>query len=106
MSIEEDGFVIRSSDSEPGTIQVVGELDAHAANKLDDVVDQLLASGVTNLVMDIGALTFIDSSGLRSLIRARKRLGDQPNAVVLRDPQAGTLRLLEITGLSEQFPVV
>ena len=56
--------------------------------------------------MDIGGLTFIDSSGLRSLIRARKRLGDQPNAVVLRDPQAGTLRLLEITGLTEQFSVI
>ena len=106
MSIEEDGFLIRASESEPGTIQVRGELDAHAANKLDDVVDHLLAGGVTNLVMDIGGLTFIDSSGLRSLIRARKRLGDHPNAVVLRDPQAGTLRLLEITGLTEQFPVV
>jgi len=106
MSIEDDGFVIRSSDSERGTIQVGGELDAHAANKLDDMVDELLADGVTRLVMDIGGLTFIDSSGLRSLIRARKRLGDQPGAVVLRDPQATTLRLLEITGLTEQFPVV
>ena len=46
------------------------------------------------------------NKALRSLIRARKRLGDQPNAVVLRDPQAGTLRLLEITGLTEQFPVI
>ena len=106
MSIDDDGFVIRPSDTEPGTILVEGELDAHAANKLDDVVDQLLADGATSLVMDIGGLTFIDSSGLRSLIRARKRLGDHPNAVVLRDPQAGTLRLLEITGLTEQFPVV
>ena len=106
MSVEDEGFVIRSSDSEPGTIQVGGELDAHAANKLDDVVDELLANGVTSLVMDMGGLTFIDSSGLRSLIRARKRLGDQPRAVVLRDPQAGTVRLLEITGLTEQFPVV
>ena len=106
MSVEDEGFVIRSSESEPGTIEVGGELDAHAANKLDDVVDDLLANGVTSLVMDMGGLTFIDSSGLRSLIRARKRLGDQPRAVVLRDPQAGTLRLLEITGLTDQFPVV
>jgi anti-sigma B factor antagonist len=106
MSVDDEGFVIRSSDSEPGTIQVGGELDAHAANKLDDVVDELLANGVTSLVMDMGELTFIDSSGLRSLIRARKRLGDQPRAVVLRDPQAGTVRLLEITGLTDQFPVV
>jgi anti-anti-sigma factor len=106
MSIEDEGFVIRSLDSEPGTIQVEGELDAHAANKLDDLVDELLASGVTSLVMDMGGLTFIDSSGLRSLIRARKRLGDQPRAVVLRAPQAGTVRLLEITGLTDQFPVV
>ena len=106
MSTDEDGFVIRSSDTEPGTILVGGELDAHAANKLDDVVDQQIADGVTSLVMDIGGLTFIDSSGLRSLIRARRRLGDHPTAVVLRDPQAGTLRLLEITGLTEQFPVV
>ena len=62
MSIEDDGFVIRSSDSERGTIQVGGELDAHAANKLDDMVDELLAQGVTRLVMDIGGLTFIDKA--------------------------------------------
>jgi anti-anti-sigma factor len=48
---------------------------------------------------------FIDSSGLRSMIRARKQVGDDESALQIRDPQPATVRLLEITGLTAHFPV-
>jgi anti-anti-sigma factor len=54
----------------------------------------------------LGEISFIDSSGLRSLIRARQQLGDGTDAVHLRNPQPGTMRLLEITGLQDQFRLV
>ena len=56
--------------------------------------------------IDLEQISFIDSSGLRSLIRARQALGDGADSVKLRNPQPSTMRLLEITGLQDQFRLV
>jgi anti-anti-sigma factor len=87
-----------------GTLLLSGELDASSAPRVDEAVDLLVSDGARNLVIDLAEVTFIDSSGLRSLIRARKNLGED-DAVQLRSPQVGTIRLLEITGLTDQFPI-
>lgn len=87
-----------------GTLLLSGELDASSSPQVDEAVDVLVAGGATELLIDLGDVTFIDSSGLRSLIRARKALGNG-DVVRLRNPQVGTVRLLEITGLTDQFPV-
>lgn len=87
-----------------GVLSLSGELDASSAPQVDQAVDTLVTSGAADLVIDLGEVTFIDSSGLRSLIRARKGLGGG-EAVKLRNPQVGTIRLLEITGLTDQFPL-
>ncbi len=79
-----------------------GELDAHAAQSFDRAVDELAGDGLQALSIDLANVSFIDSSGLRSLIRARKSL--VPDArVCLRAPQPGAMRLLEITGLVDEF---
>jgi len=94
------------ADSDVSVLVVRGELDAYSAPTLDAVVEQVLARGAQRLVLDLGEVAFIDSSGLRSMIRARKQVGDEAGALRIRDPQPSTMRLLEITGLTEHFPVV
>jgi anti-anti-sigma factor len=94
------------ADSDVSVLVVRGELDAYSAPTLDAVVEQVLAKGAQRLVLDLGDVAFIDSSGLRSMIRARKQVGDEAGALRIRDPQPSTMRLLEITGLTEHFPVV
>lgn len=81
-----------------------GELDAHTAPQLDEVIVDIVSGGAEQLVLDMGGVEFVDSSGLRSLIRARTE-GDAERVVVIRDPSAATLRLLEITGMTEHFTI-
>jgi anti-anti-sigma factor len=88
------------------TLNLSGELDTSSARAVDRTIDEVIAAGVTMLVIDLGEVSFIDSSGLRSLIRARQQLGDDTDVVRLRNPQPGTMRLLEITGLQDQFRLV
>jgi anti-anti-sigma factor len=95
----------RELEGRQGVLTLVGELDTAAAHDVDRAVDQLVEDGVTSLVIDLDQVSFIDSSGLRSLIRAKQQLGDA-HAVHLRSPQAATRRLLEITGLEDQFRLV
>jgi len=75
-----------------GVYVLEGELDLMTARDLDDVVSRG-ADG--ELILDIERLTFIDSSGLRTLIRlAHGRPEDRP--LVLRRPSSSAKRLLDI----------
>ena len=76
----------------PGVYVLEGELDAVTVSRLDDTVDHT-ADG--RLILDIERLTFIDSTGLRALIRiALERPQDDP--VVLRHPSASAERVLQV----------
>lgn len=85
-------------------ICVSGDLDAHTAPRLDEAVGELIRSGSTRIVLQMDEVGFVDSSGLRSMIRARDEGGDT-RAVVIRAPSVATLRLLEITGMTEHFEI-
>jgi anti-anti-sigma factor len=88
------------------TILIVrGELDAYSAPTLDAAFDQALADGAQHLVLDLTEVGFIDSSGLRSMIRARKEVDNAPGALRIRNPQPATVRLLDITGLTDHLPL-
>lgn len=84
-------------------ITAAGELDPATAPQLDRVIADARADGATELVIDLAGVTFVDSSGLRSLIAAHKLT--QPLPLVVRRPSAFVTQLLEITGLDEQFVI-
>ena len=75
-----------------GVYVLEGELDLMTARDLDEIVSH---DARGDLVLDIERLTFIDSSGLRTLIRlAHARPEDRP--LVLRRPSSAAKRLLDI----------
>jgi anti-anti-sigma factor len=98
-----DLVVRHAVEDEVATVVVSGEIDSHSAPRLEEALAELVDGGARQLVLDVGGVGFIDSSGLRVLIATRKRLGEDSEALVLRHPTPGTLRLLEMTGLTEQF---
>ena len=57
------------------TVVVGGEIDSHSAPRLEETLVSLVEGGATRVVLDLGGVGFIDSSGLRVLIATRKRLG-------------------------------
>ena len=94
---------VTAEDGVP-VLLIRGELDAYSAPTLDAAVTKVLDGGAARLVLDLSDVGFIDSSGLRSMIRARKQVGDEPSALSIRNPQPTTVRLLDITGLTDHFP--
>lgn len=89
---------------EGDTISITGDLDAHTAPRLDEVLDPMLERGADPIVLHMGAVGFIDSSGLRCMIRARHS-GEADRDVIIEEPSSATLRLLEITGMLDQFTI-
>ncbi len=92
-----DLFRVTSRDFEDGRIFVlIGELDISSGQGLPE---QLQGPPGSVVVLDLSELTFIDSSGLGAIHKARRlAIKDGGNLVVCR-PQENVLRVLQLTGL-------
>ena len=55
------------------TLRLGGRMDTTAAPELESVVDSSLA-GVQELILDLEALEYISSAGLRVILKARKMM--------------------------------
>lgn len=80
-----------------------GELDIATVPHLDAAFDAALATDAKHILIDLAGISFIDSTGLRLLIRMKEscedgRLSIRSNAVVDR--------LLQVTGLADQLPLI
>lgn len=94
---------IRVSIDEHGTVVAVGDIDLAGGPLLDTAI--MRHETTKPVVIDLEAVDFIDSSGLRSLLAASRRAEGRGTVVVLRKPSAGVMRLLAITGTTEQFQI-
>ena len=83
-----------------------GELDIATTPELEQVLREATADGVTEIVLDLRELTFMDSTGLRALAQANWRAEEcgVTLAIIRGSPQIE--RVLEISGLGTLLPLV
>ena len=86
-------------------VEVRGELDAATGPLLQDLLDQLMAEGERHLAVDLSEASFVDSTGLGTLLAAHRRMQAHHGVLVLRDPRPPARRLLELTALNDVFTV-
>ena len=92
-------------DGARAVVTIQGELDAYSAPSLEEEVSQLLGDGVTELVLNLSGTKFLDSSGLRAILTAQRRLSERDGRLSLRAPSEPVRRLLDITGLTDHFVI-
>ena len=66
----------KNADNDILTVELEGRLDTVTAPDLENELKDSL-EGVTSLVMDLGALDYISSAGLRVLLSAQKTMNRQ-----------------------------
>jgi anti-sigma B factor antagonist len=86
-------------------VAVEGELDLFTAPFLRDEVRDAIKQDSSKLVLDLGALSFMDSSGLSVLIEAWRLATGEGGGVSLAAPQAPVARILRTTGLDRRIKV-
>lgn len=103
-----DGFEYDTSGAgDERLVTARGEIDASTARglaaALDDVLDT--APAVT-LTVDLGDVSFLDSTGLGVLVKAKKRAEAGGGDIVLANVPDRIVRILEITSLTQVFRLV
>src|ERR687892_23485 len=82
-------------------VSIRGEVDLYTAPKLREQLDEAVTGDAPKVVVDLGQLDFIDSTGLGVLVGAQKQARAAGGDVTLRNPNRSTQKILEIAGLTE-----
>jgi anti-anti-sigma factor len=89
-------------DVDTSTLVLCGELDIGSAPLLEAA---LATHGPATI--DMAAVSFVDSSGLRVLVAAQQgRTANGSPRLLVRDPSPVVQRVLALSGLTQHFAVV
>ncbi|MFE4971592.1 STAS domain-containing protein [Kitasatospora sp. NPDC056651] len=89
-----------------GTVlALLGELDLDSVAELRTALDRAVAEPSAVVVVDCAGLEFCDSTGLNVLLRAKARAAADGSRIELARPRPLILRMLELTGATEAFPI-
>ncbi|MGN9841377.1 STAS domain-containing protein [Nonomuraea sp. H19] len=86
-------------------LTLYGELDASSSALVPPAIDTVINTGRQHLTVDTADLTFCDSHGLRTLLRADRKLTAAGGAMELVHVHGLLRRVLNITGLVQAFTI-
>ena len=88
------------------TIHLSGELDHHSAREGLGEIDQLLDEYMPrDAVLDMSALTFMDSSGIALILKTDRRMRQCGGRASIANPAKQPLRVLDASGIERMIPV-
>ncbi|MCA1569092.1 MAG: STAS domain-containing protein [Chloroflexi bacterium] len=82
-----------------------GELDIVTAPQLEEAISEATSAAVPELVLDLRKLTFMDSTGLRTLAQANQRTQQAGTTLSIWRGPHQIERVLEISGLGPLLPL-
>ena len=97
-----------ASKSVSPTVSIVsfnGALNARSAEEAKQTFRNLVEQGVSQIVVDLNQVPFIDSSGLAALVSGLKTLGGEATNLKLAAPQSQARLLFELTMFDRVFEI-
>jgi anti-anti-sigma factor len=91
-------LTIRVVPEDPYRIEISGELDMSNADAVQRELELAEQSTASRIVLDLGPLTFIDSTGLRLLLMAKRRSDLDSDRLRIRPGGDAVTRVLALTG--------
>ena len=92
--------VICTGEGRVLTVNVTGEVDHHHARTIMTEMEQAVGAALPRqLILDLSGVTFMDSSGIAVVMRARQRMRELGGCIVLRNAGPQPRKVLEAAGL-------
>jgi anti-anti-sigma factor len=82
-----------------------GELDLATVPQLEREVEAVLSQGLREVVIDLGELTFMDSSALRLFLTLSQRARGEGFTLSMVNPAEQVRSVLQITGAEQSLPL-
>jgi anti-anti-sigma factor len=95
-----------SREGTAATVRVVGALDLATVPVLDDQLAELRGTGFRRLVLDLRGLDFIDSTGLRCILRYDAEARQDGFSIALIQGPPAVQRVFVLTGTTDYLPFI
>jgi anti-sigma B factor antagonist len=103
----ETGLSVRvEQDGEALVIRPVGDLDLSSTQILDAELRGAIKDGASEVILDLGGLSFIDSGGLHLLVFATARSQANGDRLRMRRGSAPVERVIQLSGLDGSLPFI
>jgi anti-sigma B factor antagonist len=120
MTIEQEAVHVTSTSGEPRGIELIeetfdpsglvvtvsGELDVATAPALRDHLEAAIEAGAQRLVIDLRAISFLDSVALAAIVHAKQLLPEDGRMALAVDPSSYVMLVFESTGLTKVLDLV
>lgn len=88
-------------------VSLAGELDEHSAGYTRDTMDNLMSdSGFSKIVVDLGGLEFMDSTGIGVLIGRYKKMKARGIPIFVANPSKQIDKIFMMTALYDVMPKI
>lgn len=94
----------RQEDNGVTVVAPTGRLDVAGAPALKDAISEVVKVGSPRIVIDMEGVSFVDSTGLGSVIAALKQIRGSQGELRLAAPNQQVRVVLELTTLDRVFP--
>lgn len=98
-SIDERPFFRVTPDPTAGVIVLEGELDMAGTAEVSAAIEDVADTSAGPVLLDCRGVTYLDSSGIQVISRARARLAHDGRTLLLRGLTGSPARVLELCGL-------
>ncbi|MFN8050994.1 MAG: STAS domain-containing protein [Acidimicrobiales bacterium] len=86
-------------------LHLTGDLDHEGVVEVENDVRWAVSGATSDVLLDCGDVSFVDSAGLRLIIQAQMMAVDHHHGFAVARPSPAMVRLLEMTGLDELIPI-
>ena len=100
-----DSIEVEKQASGTVRVAIAGEVDLSRFDELASVLDSAQSDGASVLEIDLSSVSFMDSQGLRLLVRTHQQAAEKGSRVLIVDPSRAVRHLFELTGLSSLLEV-
>jgi stage II sporulation protein AA (anti-sigma F factor antagonist) len=94
------------SDDGVVVVALAGELDLVSSGELTDAVARIRSASPARVLVDLSALSFVDSSGINALLQAARTIAENGGQLVLAAPGPATRRIFQIARVPDLVDVV
>ena len=95
----------RSERADGHVLAITGELDLAVAGRFALALEQLIEESNGAGLVDLSRVQFMDSSGIRALLTAKRNAESKGKELALLTPSASCRRVLEISGAWDEFTI-
>jgi anti-anti-sigma factor len=97
--------ISRITSADPVIIKVEGRIDGLTSKQIQSEIDEIIASGTKNLILDFAGVYYLSSAGIRVFINEMKKINTSGGQMFFVSLSLHILEIFKISGLTSVFQV-